>query len=43
MVDLPNEPNNYRSGEHILRGFDEILSFLDKLNVEYVTLEEIAR
>jgi peptidoglycan/xylan/chitin deacetylase (PgdA/CDA1 family) len=41
LADLPNEPSNYRSGEHLVGQFDESLAFLDVLGARYVALEEI--
>ncbi len=41
MVDLPNEPSDYRSGEYLMDEFDDALSFLDMLGARYVALEEI--
>lgn len=41
LARLPNEPSNYRSGEHLVGQFDASLAFLDTLGARYVTLEEI--
>ncbi len=41
MADHPNEPAGYRSGKYLIGEFNEILTFLERLNVRYVTLEEI--
>lgn len=41
MTDLPNEPLNYRSGEHLIGEFDDALTFLDMLGARYVPLEEV--
>jgi len=42
MVDLPNEPQNYRTGGHIMAGFDRMLGLLDLMGAEYVRMEELA-
>jgi len=42
MVDLPNEPSNYRTGNHILHGLDRMLVLLDIMGAEYAPLEEVA-
>lgn len=41
MTDLPNEPLDYRSGEHLIAEFDDTLAFLDLFGARYVPLEEI--
>ncbi len=42
MADLENSPKNYRASNKRLEELDRILNFLDKGNVKYVTLEEVA-
>jgi len=42
MLDLPNEPKNYRTRASLLDDFDSVLHFLDRFNVRYVTMGELA-
>jgi len=42
MVDLPDEPLDYRTGAHILQGLDRMLALLDLMGAEYVRMDEAA-